>query len=193
MKLSDNAITVRPLTATITPDTPSTTPPPSGRVAAKLVIYDQNFDDMDKPSKSETIVTLLDTLPSIHEMRSYLLQKSKFSEPSLRTWKERISPAALGLLRWIIASNRSCIVQVDNCPGQDDANAAGVRLDQKCANVDSGWVQFRFAQGSPDKEQRFLNALKVSLPLLLAKLSSLDYLLSNLLPRYCLTQRETFF
>jgi ubiquitin-conjugating enzyme E2 Q len=140
--------------------TPATTPPPPALLPATLIVYDQNFDDMDDVSKAETIVVLLDTLPSIHELRTYLLEKSRVSEPSLRTWKERVSPAALGLLRWIIASNRSCIVQVDKIPGQDDADNAGIRTDQKCSNVADGWVQFRFAQGSPDKEQRFLNALK---------------------------------
>jgi ubiquitin-conjugating enzyme E2 Q len=65
----------------------------------------------------------------------------------------------LGLLRWIIASNRSCIVQVDKCPGQE-ATDPSIRLEQKCSNVSDNWVQFRFAQGAPDKEQRFLNALR---------------------------------
>jgi ubiquitin-conjugating enzyme E2 Q len=105
---------------------------------------------------------LLETLPSIKELRTYLVQQSRSSEPSLRTWKERVSPAALGILRWIIASNRSCIVQVDVCPGQteDEVSRAKIRLDQKCSNVHENYVQFRFAQGAPDKEQRFLSALK---------------------------------
>ena len=53
-------------------------------------------------------------------------------------------------------------MQVDKCPGQDDAEIAmsKVRLDQRVSNVTDNWVQFRFAQGSPDKEQRFLNALR---------------------------------
>jgi ubiquitin-conjugating enzyme E2 Q len=83
--------------------TPATTPPPPAIMAAKLAIYDQNFDDLDEIGKSESIVMLLDTLPPINEMRTYLLQMSRFSEPSLKTWKDRISPAALGILRWIIA------------------------------------------------------------------------------------------
>lgn len=106
---------------------------------------------------------LLQTLPSITELRNFLLKQSRTSEPNLRAWKERVSPAALGLLRWIIASNRSCIIQVDKCPGQEDndSSCAKFRLDQKCSNVPDNWLQFRFAQGSPDKEQRFLNSLRV--------------------------------
>ncbi len=105
---------------------------------------------------------LLETLPAITDLRSYLLQQSRHAEPNLRAWKERVSPAALGILRWIIASNRSCIVQVDRCPGQSEADiiASKIRLNQRLSNIGDNFVQFRFAQGSPDKEQKFLNALK---------------------------------
>jgi ubiquitin-conjugating enzyme E2 Q len=117
---------------------------------------------MEDVLKAETIITLLETLPTIREMREYLSHQSRRSEPNLRVWKDRVSPAALGLLRWIIASNRSCIVQVDRCPGQndDDIRKTKVKLDQRIAQVAEQWVQFRFAQGAPDKEQRFLNALR---------------------------------
>ena len=144
------------------PATPATTPPPLMLVPATMMKYDQMFDDMDDVGKAESIVMLLETLPTIKEFRSYLVRQARSSEPSLRTWKERVSPAALGILRWIIASNRSCIVQVDICPGQTESEVAKakIRLDQKCSNVNEAYVQFRFAQGAPDKEQRFLNALK---------------------------------
>jgi ubiquitin-conjugating enzyme E2 Q len=125
-------------------------------------LYDRNFDEMTDVEKAETIIMALETLPSISVLRTYLLDQARTSEPNLKVLKERISPAALGILRWIVASNRSCIIQVDKCPGQSDADiaAARIRLDQKVANVSESWVQFRFAQGSPDKEQKFLNALK---------------------------------
>lgn len=169
VQLSDTAVTTNGGTSinpafgkSTTLATPATTPPPPALVPASVLIYDQNFDDMDEVNKAETIIVLLETLPPISELRTFLLQQTRKSEPNLRAWKERVSPAALGLLRWIIASNRSCIVQVDRCPGQEevDANAAKIRLDQKCGNVPDNWLQFRFAQGSPDKEQRFLDSLK---------------------------------
>jgi ubiquitin-conjugating enzyme E2 Q len=126
-----------------------------------LQVYNQNFDDLTENQKCDGIILLLETIPSIKEMRNYLKQQQQFAEPSLRTWTDRVSPAALGLLRWIIASNRSCIVQVDMCPGQedDDELKAIIRQDEKVSNMD-GWVQFRFAQGSPDKEHRFNKALE---------------------------------
>lgn len=146
----------------MTPATPATTPPPTHLIAAHMFIYAENFDDMSDVEKAETIVMLLSTLPHISELRAFLNQQKFSSEPNLRAWQDRVSPAALGMLRWIIASNRSCIVQVDTCPGQDedDVVASKIRLDQKCLNVADDWLQFRFAQGSPDKEQRFLDALK---------------------------------
>lgn len=144
------------------PNTPAVTPPPFIPIVAKLVVYNQNFDDMDDLGKAETIGMLIETLPSIKEIKAFLIQQSRTSQPNLRKWNDRISPAALGMLRWIIASNRSCIVQVDRCPGQDDLEliTSKVRLDQRISNISEDWVQFRFAQGSPDKEQRFLNALR---------------------------------
>ncbi|KAI9046781.1 hypothetical protein LZ554_009518 [Drepanopeziza brunnea f. sp. 'monogermtubi'] len=142
--------------------TAAMTPAPSSLSPAIMTIYRHNFDDLNDALKSYTIVMLIETLPSIRDMRAYLVQQSNNTEPSLKAWKERISPAALGVLRWIIASNRSCIVQVDRCPGQSDTELAisKTRLDQRVSDIEANWVQFRFAQGSPDKEQRFLNALR---------------------------------
>ncbi|KAM3069277.1 hypothetical protein ACMFMG_010784 [Clarireedia jacksonii] len=173
IKLADTAVTQMSTTNVVistdpasTPTdvttTPATTPPPSILQSARLVIYDQNFDDMSEEEKRTTIVMLLETLPSIKDMREYIDEQSKLQEPSLRNWKDRISPAALGLLRWVIASNRSCLIQVDKCPGQSEGAFAKskTRPEQKVSQIRENWVQFRFAQGAPDKEQRFLAALK---------------------------------
>lgn len=104
-------------------------------------------------------MTLLETVPSVGEMRAYLKGLERHSEPSLRSWVDAISPAALGLLRWIVASNRSCIVQADKFGGHDGDVLNNIRLDHRVSNMD-GWVQFRFAQGAPDKEYRFNKALQ---------------------------------
>lgn len=148
-----------PMATTRSPFTPAPTPPPTVVVTARMTVYKHNFDDLDDSLKAQSIVMLLDTLPSVKEMREYLVQQNRITEPNLRSWKERISPAALGLLRWIIASNRSCIVQVEECPGQEDMETS-IRHHEKCSNVPMDWIQFRFAQGAPDKEQRFLQSLK---------------------------------
>ncbi|KAI9648683.1 hypothetical protein NHQ30_003321 [Ciborinia camelliae] len=141
---------------------PAATPLPNTILAARLDIYNRNFDDMSPAEKCSTMTMLLETLPSMKELREYIYHQSRTEQPNLRKWTERISPAALGLLRWVIASNRSCLVQVDKCPGQNDSVLAEVKIrpDQKVSEIGDNWVQFRFAQGSPDKELRFLNALK---------------------------------
>jgi ubiquitin-conjugating enzyme E2 Q len=139
----------------------ASTPPINTTSTVRMAIYDQNFDELDENAKAEAIIMLLETSPSIKEMATYLKQQRHVAEPSLRTWVDRLSPATLGLMRWIIASNRSCIVQVDECPGQEDSDAHMIRtrLDERVINMD-GWVQFRFAQGAPDKEHRFHTALE---------------------------------
>ncbi|EPE33440.1 UBC-like protein [Glarea lozoyensis ATCC 20868] len=151
-------IEVQSRAALATPATPPTTGP---IVDAEVAVYSHNFDDMIDLAKAEQIVMLLETLPSIREMRAYLVQQARVAEPNLRAWNDRISPAALGLLRWIVASNRSCIVQVDECPSQIELEVASekIRLDQRISNIEHTYVQFRFSQGAPDKEQRFLSAL----------------------------------
>ncbi|KAM0161438.1 hypothetical protein ACHAQE_003496 [Botrytis cinerea] len=135
---------------------------PANMSAARMSIYNSNFDEMSITEKRSTVIMLLNTLPTIQELREYIDRQSRTGEPNLRKWTERISPAALGLLRWVIASNRSCLVQVDKYPCQVDSvlTDAKIRPDQKVSQIGENWMQFRFAQGSPDKEQRFLNALK---------------------------------
>ncbi|KAJ5538026.1 hypothetical protein N7494_007505 [Penicillium frequentans] len=110
-----------------------------------FVCYDQKFDDMKPQKKQAVMLRILDTLPSIQLMALYL--GSSDSEKVLSSWRERISPAALDMLRWIVASNRSCILQ----DHEDKAHLV--------SNM-PGYMQFRLVQGAPDKEQRFINALE---------------------------------
>jgi ubiquitin-conjugating enzyme E2 Q len=78
-------------------------------------------------------------------------------------WKERVSPTACGVLRWIIASNRSCIVPIeDDIEDETEKENLIKAIPGKEQGV---WgmgdlKQFRFAMGAPDKEQRFVNAVK---------------------------------
>lgn len=122
--------------------------------------YSLLFDKLEGKLKAEVIVQLLETLPTVHEMAEYLSQNGA-SDARLMRWVNRISPPALGLLRWIVASNRSCIVQVDQAPAQSTSEAInrGIRLDQRISGMGT-WMQFRFAQGAPDKEDKFHKALE---------------------------------
>ncbi|KZF25287.1 hypothetical protein L228DRAFT_280539 [Xylona heveae TC161] len=117
--------------------------------------YDYSFDKLKPQSKKEMIPYLLDTLPSIKEMSKYLSQNPG---RSLRQWHERISPAAMGVLRWIIASNRSCIVEVTKLDSNGQITP-GSHPEQQVRGMES-WMQFRFAQGAPDKEARFQDSVQ---------------------------------
>lgn len=117
--------------------------------------YDVDFDSLSEQDKRSTIVSLLDRLPPVKEMMEYL-QKHKNS--SLDRWKDRMPEACLQVLRWIIASNRACIVQVDN---PDDPDGSTKRSEERVFGM-KGWVQFRFAMGAPDKERRFLDAVQAT-------------------------------
>ena len=139
--------------------TPATTPPLMAPTDVQhphqdiiFCIYDENFDDLDKGEKQSSICMLLDTLPSVPQMNEFLRIRGG-QEVSLRSWADRITPAALGLLRWIIASNRSCIIQVDSL----DLKA---RKSEERVSGMPDWMQFRFAQGAPDKEQRFVTSVR---------------------------------
>lgn len=136
--------------------TPAATPPPSvvdpTFPEAQFIIYDQKFDDLQEDEKQFSICMLLDTLPTVRQMKDFLLSRNG-KNTSLRAWSDRISPAALGVLRWIIASNRSCIIQVDNIDGETS------KSEERVSSMPQ-WMQFRFAQGAPDKEQRFVTSVR---------------------------------
>lgn len=138
--------------------TPAATPPSSvfsemsSLPDAEFIMYDQNFDDLTDEEKQNSICNLLITLPSVLEMKAFLNSKNG-KDATLRAWADRISPAALGVLRWIIASNRSCIIQVDSMEGNSKHS------EERVSGM-SQWMQFRFAQGAPDKEQRFVTSVR---------------------------------
>ncbi|KAJ6032330.1 hypothetical protein N7540_003062 [Penicillium herquei] len=122
----------------------------SGMLDVEFVLYDQDFDDLLPPQKQIIMAMILDSLPEIRLMREFLGPTD--SQKLLSTWRGGVTPAALDMLRWIIASNRSCILQ-DN----EDQSFLVTEMQ--------GYVQFRLAQGAPDKEQRFAKAVSsMSMP-----------------------------
>lgn len=139
-------------------------PPPNGKtlkppkfVSASFeeltfYTYNTNFDDLSEGQKRGAIVAQLDLLPPVKELKEYLLRNRT---ATLASWAERISPTASGILRWIIASNRACIVEVDD-PDQPDYGE-----DERVQGME-GWMQFKFAMGAPDKERRFMSAVQTT-------------------------------
>lgn len=106
-------------------------------------LYNMDFDEMPLAIKRSSIMKLLDTVPSIDTTTQYL--KEGGADKKLSSWGG-ITPPALDLLRWIVASNRSCIIQ-DNLEPQHLVSGM------------NNYIQFRLVQGAPDKEQRFLHAI----------------------------------
>jgi len=104
---------------------------------AGFFIYNQNFDDLLDYYKREAIYAMLDILPSVAEMKQYLARKA---QSTLGSWVDRLPPAALGILRWIIASNRACIMQVDEA----DESTYGRKGEDRLYGM-PGWSQYRFA------------------------------------------------
>ncbi|KAJ6257092.1 Ubiquitin-conjugating enzyme [Drechslerella dactyloides] len=151
------------------------------KIAVTYGVYGAHFDDLSASDKRNSVVQMLETLPSVNEMRDWLVLNTKVGEEiSLKSWKNKISPSALLLLRWIVASNRSCIVQIDQTPDDpfeiaqtetppDVASSVAETKDKKKSIIGEervhgmdGYIQFRFAMGAPDKEQRFVNEVKTA-------------------------------
>lgn len=128
-------------------------------VDAQVYLYDQSFDELPDLEKQSCIVCILDTLPDVLQMKAFL--DSSQQDPTLTKYRRRISETALNLLRWIIASNRSCIMQVDRASSSSSSSPSSsfASAEDRVSGM-GDWLQFRFAQGAPDKEQRFMNCVK---------------------------------
>ncbi|KAH7134726.1 hypothetical protein B0J13DRAFT_641358 [Dactylonectria estremocensis] len=135
-----------------------------------LFQYHQDIDDMDASERNNCLMFMTHAIPSVLEMRGYLME-----QPGrlLKSWK-RMDPSTLALLNWIVASNRSFIVQDDAVPNQkipdedalsfnpnaDPVTVAPITHPNRVQGMDGTWMQFRFAQGSPEKEQKFIRELE---------------------------------
>ncbi|EME46140.1 hypothetical protein DOTSEDRAFT_78519 [Dothistroma septosporum NZE10] len=170
----DEPVTVRQQPVTGAPQTPQTptatrTVSPITTTApqwadARFQVYEQDFAELEKDGKCMAICRLLETLPNVLEMREYL---SKRHPAELKHWSERISASALTVLRWIIASNRAHILQVDGDakfdkdgkPLPKQASSVFIKEQERCYGM-KDYMQFRFAMGAPDKEQRFITEVR---------------------------------
>ncbi|EXJ82775.1 hypothetical protein A1O3_06590 [Capronia epimyces CBS 606.96] len=128
----------------------------SGTIEAHCYVYDNHFEDLSTQEQLCAVLTLLEVLPGVGEMYQHLERQTKGRKraaASLKSWSERIPESSVNLLRWIVASNRSCIAQVDEVSGEIKRKSSLMKED-RIGGMDL-WMQFRFAQGAPDKEKRF--------------------------------------
>ncbi|KAK3344063.1 hypothetical protein B0T25DRAFT_464196 [Lasiosphaeria hispida] len=145
----------------------------SGKNLVYIFPYDTDFDSLTHHSKGAAMRHILETLPSVLAMEAYLKGNPHYTVRSM----DQVSPAAASVLQWIVSSNRSCIFQIDcshdvvasatdgasppSLPTQGPAGNGRSREKERIPDMD-GWVQFRFAQGTPDKELRFAKALQAT-------------------------------
>ncbi|KAL4886739.1 hypothetical protein BJY04DRAFT_228508 [Aspergillus karnatakaensis] len=109
-----------------------------------IAVYDTDIDSLNVAEKSQTIRNLLNTLPTLSEMKAYITGEHGRLRP-LSEWQDRIHSSTLCILQWIVGSNRSVLLYDDD----PQHHVSGME----------NYVQFRFAQGAPDKEQRFVSAV----------------------------------
>lgn len=132
----------------------SDNPTSNGWYSSELYGYWQNIDafadDLDIDKRRASLLTILDGLPSVLDMRAYLT-----AQPGRRlaTWS-RINASELAVLNWTVASNRSLIVQDDIVGPTADLTKPWSKVLSYNA-VHESWMQFRFMQGSRDRETAF--------------------------------------
>ncbi|KAH7146430.1 hypothetical protein EDB81DRAFT_795225 [Dactylonectria macrodidyma] len=147
--------------------TTQSTHPSAEWLKVLLFQYHQDIDEMEASERNNCLMFMTHAIPSVLEMRGYLMeQPGRF----VKSWK-RMDPSTLALLNWIVASNRSFIVQDDAVPNQKYPDEDAVSSDKpievlptthpnRVQGMDGTWMQFRFAQGSPEKEQMFIRELE---------------------------------
>ncbi|KAK7210973.1 hypothetical protein V2G26_018151 [Clonostachys chloroleuca] len=112
------------------------------------------FDDLNESERHDALLIMACGIPPITEMREFLQ-----ANPSqkLSSWS-RLDHPTYKLLHWIVASNRSLIVYDDHGSGIETPGGT------KVIGMEEGWMQFRFLQGSPEKEIRFMEQIASAFP-----------------------------
>ncbi|KAK4063254.1 uncharacterized protein Triagg1_9639 [Trichoderma aggressivum f. europaeum] len=145
--------------------------------AVTILQYTGDTDDLNESDRCVAFATILRGIPSVLDMRTYLL-----NNPSQRlsSWG-RLDKNSLTLLKWIISSNRSLILQDDAVPnlikpaeklGDSDDFQVMVPPNppippippnppnlHKVKGLQPHWMQFRFLQGTPERERLFMKEI----------------------------------
>ena len=143
-------------------------------VVSEFSLLDQPFDEMDEISQCQAIMFLLQLVPSAPWMTRHVRENNPGGglaplaeypgQHKLRTqqptgeYLAAMYPSGLTLIRWIVASNRTCILQVE-----DEMHYSGsyttVRKGETRVHNMNGYLQFRIIMGPPAKERRFHQAM----------------------------------
>lgn len=112
-----------------------------------------DFDILPVEHMRASIAGLIDSLPSVDEMKRHLERKVKpgKSKPRLVDMEEgKILPAAWSVLRWCVGSATAYLEEMSS------------NEEQCVQGVDPVWRQFRFSVGAPSAEAKFQKALKMA-------------------------------
>ncbi|KAL7944645.1 hypothetical protein V8C42DRAFT_325442 [Trichoderma barbatum] len=123
-------------------------------------IYDT--DGLSDVDRSVALSMVLQGIPSVLDMRAYLLNNPSHR---LASWS-RLDKNSLTLLQWIISSNRSLIFQDDEVPNlveptkeTADSQDTVSSNPSKVKGLPPHWMQFRFLQGTPEREHLFMKEI----------------------------------
>lgn len=128
--------------------------------------YKHDVDTLPEAERSTALNMILRGIPSVLHMRAYLLNNPT---QGFAAWG-RIDKNSLILLQWIISSNRSLILQDDAVPHvipkthlpdepPDEAAEPAPPNPNKVQGLPPQWMQFRFLQGTPEREGLFMKEL----------------------------------
>lgn len=136
----------------------SGTPPQNGWTNVFIFPFVHDLEGLPDRQRDALLTLILTCIPPVLDMRVYLLNGPGGHLSSCN----RMSRSSLALLEWILASNRSHIVQDQSLT---DAKKTPPPVNKTASEPTRGdepmvqYLPFRFAQGSPDKEHRFAREL----------------------------------
>ena len=121
--------------------------------SAEIFFYTKDFDDVLPDQKAANLLLVLNTLPPVQHL------KVELEKPSVNDLKPAsgVSPAAAVLLGWIMATNRSCILQIN-----EPALMIHERFNTTYAAPQASYLQFCFLQGVPEADHEFQKQLEIN-------------------------------
>ncbi|EFX04182.1 ubiquitin conjugating enzyme [Grosmannia clavigera kw1407] len=113
--------------------------PPHETLRAEIHIQDLNIYFPVLVSKARMLRHIMDSFPPVSQLRSHLQDHPQDDIESV----PGVTPLAASMLRWIMATNQSCIMEMP----WDHRLKLGIS--------GSGWTQFCLLQAPPNEEARF--------------------------------------
>ncbi|RDA83495.1 hypothetical protein CP532_2672 [Ophiocordyceps camponoti-leonardi (nom. inval.)] len=124
----------------------------------RALIFPSIYDAASLPTRQRNLafIFIMLALPSVLSMRAFLLERpgEELSEFDL------MNRSALSLAEWILASNRSHLVQDQSISDKSKSKSSNEEDYETNPWANGHTLRFRFAQGAPDKERYFVEELR---------------------------------